>query len=82
MVPRDHPSGEFVDGIDRRIDFTAELSLPLGQSGDNIAEGRVATPAQAAEALRCGAFAVVVGTAITRPAVITRSFVEALPRSA
>jgi N-acylglucosamine-6-phosphate 2-epimerase len=47
-----------------------------------IAEGRIATPAQAAEALRCGAFAVVVGTAITRPAVITRGFVEALPRSA
>lgn len=39
-----------------------------------IAEGRISTPGEAAEALRLGAHAVVVGSAITRPQVITRSF--------
>lgn len=43
-----------------------------------VAEGRVHTPAQAAAALEAGAFAVVVGTAITHPTSITRWFVEAL----
>ena len=47
-----------------------------------IAEGRIATPAQAAAALRCGAFAVVVGTAITRPTVITQRFLAAIQRRA
>ena len=41
-----------------------------------VAEGRISTPEQAAEALRHGAFAVVVGTAITRPTVITQRFVN------
>ncbi|MGQ0550116.1 MAG: nitronate monooxygenase, partial [Armatimonadota bacterium] len=43
-----------------------------------IAEGRIQTPAQALAALDRGAFAVVVGTAITNPREITRRFVEAL----
>jgi N-acylglucosamine-6-phosphate 2-epimerase len=43
-----------------------------------IAEGRIRTPAEAREALKRGAFAVVVGSAITRPDVITQWFVEAL----
>lgn len=46
-----------------------------------IAEGRFHTPAQAAEALRRGASAVVVGTAITHPARITRWFADAVARS-
>lgn len=41
-----------------------------------IAEGRIATPAQAHAALKAGAFAVVVGGAITRPQWITQQFVE------
>lgn len=41
-------------------------------------EGRVNTPAQAAEALRRGAHTVVVGTTITHPASITGWFVDAL----
>lgn len=41
-----------------------------------IAEGRISTPDQAAQALAIGAFAVVVGSAITRPQLITRQFVE------
>lgn len=43
-----------------------------------IAEGRIHTPAQARAALDCGAFAVVVGTAITHPSTITSWFMEAL----
>jgi putative N-acetylmannosamine-6-phosphate epimerase len=47
-----------------------------------IAEGRIKTPALAAEALRSGAYAVVVGTAITNPREITRWFARALGRPA
>lgn len=49
-----------------------KLKMPL------IAEGRIATPEQAAQALVCGAYAVVVGSAITRPHWITTQFVERL----
>lgn len=50
----------------------ADFGVPL------IAEGRLHTPAQARQALDAGAFAVVVGTAITHPATITGWFAEAL----
>lgn len=43
-----------------------------------IAEGRLHTPVQARQALDAGAFAVVVGTAITHPASITGWFAAAL----
>ena len=43
-----------------------------------IAEGRIKSPAQARAALDRGAFAVVVGTAITNPREITRWFTRAL----
>ncbi|MFP6904698.1 MAG: N-acetylmannosamine-6-phosphate 2-epimerase [Verrucomicrobiota bacterium] len=43
-----------------------------------FAEGRISTPAHARRALDAGAFAVVVGGAITRPQQITRTFVEGL----
>jgi N-acylglucosamine-6-phosphate 2-epimerase len=46
-----------------------------------VAEGRINTPEEAAEALRRGAHAVVVGTAITRPAVVTARFAAALVTS-
>jgi len=48
------------------------LSVPL------IAEGRITTPEQAAQALALGAHAVVVGSAITRPQEITERFVAGL----
>ncbi len=41
-----------------------------------VAEGRYRTPAQVREALRTGAFAVVVGRAITDPLMLTKAFVE------
>ncbi|ALE93809.1 N-acetylmannosamine-6-phosphate 2-epimerase [Arthrobacter alpinus] len=50
----------------------AELGKPL------IAEGRIHSPTQARAALDAGAFAVVVGTAITHPATITGWFKDAL----
>jgi N-acylglucosamine-6-phosphate 2-epimerase len=45
-----------------------------------ILEGRVETPADFRRALDLGAYAVVVGTAITRPASITAKFVAASSR--
>lgn len=43
-----------------------------------IAEGHVDTPAKARRCLDLGAHAIVVGGAITRPQLITKSFVEAI----
>lgn len=48
------------------------LSIPV------FAEGRINTPADAAKAMSLGAYAVITGTAITRPRVITQWFVEAV----
>ncbi|MBO1004817.1 N-acetylmannosamine-6-phosphate 2-epimerase [Pseudogracilibacillus auburnensis] len=45
-----------------------------------IAEGRVNTPEQAREMIKVGAWSVVVGSAITRPQLITKSFVEGLEK--
>lgn len=45
-----------------------------------IAEGRVHTPTDAARCLELGAYAVVVGTAITHPTSITRRFAQELAR--
>lgn len=43
-----------------------------------VAEGKLDTPVAARRALECGAHAVVVGSAITRPQLITRKFADAL----
>ena len=43
-----------------------------------IAEGKIWTPQEARKALDLGAHAVVVGTAITRPEIITKRFADAL----
>ncbi len=48
-----------------------ELSQQLEGKVPVIAEGRIWTPEDAIGAFRCGAHSVVVGTAITRPTVIT-----------
>lgn len=47
-------------------------------AGPVILEGRVSTPAHARRGLRLGAFAVVVGTAITRPRVMVETYVQAM----
>ncbi len=62
------------DGPDVELvrQMVARLSVPV------IAEGRIHTPEQARAMLDLGAYAVVVGGAITRPQSITRWFVQAL----
>lgn len=57
-------------------DLVEAIDVPV------IAEGRFWRPDQIAEAFELGAFAVVVGTAITNPQEITRRFAEAVPRRA
>ncbi len=52
--------------------LSAQVGLPV------IAEGRIRTPEWACKAMAAGAWAVVVGGAITRPQGITSGFVEAL----
>ncbi len=52
--------------------LAARVQVPV------VAEGRIRTPEQAVAALQAGAFAVVVGGAITRPHEITAWFVRAM----
>jgi N-acylglucosamine-6-phosphate 2-epimerase len=52
--------------------LAARVEVPV------VAEGRIATPQEARAALDAGAWAVVVGGAITRPQLITARFVAAL----
>jgi N-acylglucosamine-6-phosphate 2-epimerase len=63
--PPDEPDLELVGQL------AGELDCPV------LAEGRYATPAQVAAALDAGAFAVVVGAAITDPTALTRRLAEA-----
>ena len=55
--------------------LAAELDCPV------VAEGRYATPEAVRNAVDAGAWAVVVGTAITDPVALTRSFAAAFERS-
>ncbi len=52
--------------------LSAEVDIPV------IGEGRVHSPEQAVEMLNAGAFAVVVGGAITRPLEIAQRFIKAV----
>lgn len=63
------------DGPD--LELIAQIAA-AGLGRPLIAEGRIHSPAQARQALDAGAFAVVVGTAITHPATITGWFRDAL----
>ncbi|WP_017325095.1 N-acetylmannosamine-6-phosphate 2-epimerase [Synechococcus sp. PCC 7336] len=69
-LPRDRPNLDLVSRL------TQTHHLPV------FAEGRVNSPARAAQAIAAGAWAVVVGTAITRPDTITRWYVEAVEAAA
>lgn len=66
---RPTPDGPDFELLGQMID---QLPIPV------IAEGRIHTPEQARRALDMGAWAVVVGSAITRPRTITARFVRAL----
>ena len=65
-----------IDGPDLELvaQLVGQLTLPV------FAEGRIHTPAQASAAIDAGAFAVVVGTAITHPRTITSWFAAAVKR--
>ncbi|MEM7443802.1 MAG: N-acetylmannosamine-6-phosphate 2-epimerase [Pseudomonadota bacterium] len=52
--------------------LSGTLDIPI------LAEGNVRTPDDAAQAKRAGAWAVVVGSAITRPEFVTRWFADAM----
>jgi putative N-acetylmannosamine-6-phosphate epimerase len=59
-------------------DLTLVQELARRVSVPVICEGRIRNPEDVKEAFAAGAFAVVVGTAITNPLTITQSFVEAI----
>lgn len=61
-------------------DFALVEALAKAVRVPVVAEGRIATPQQAAEALDRGAHAVVVGTMITNPRAIAQGFVRAVAR--
>lgn len=61
-------------------DFELIERLAKALPGKVVAEGRIWTPEQAALAMRLGAVAVVVGTAITRPVDIVKRFASTLNR--
>ena len=54
--------------------FIKKIKKPL------IAEGRINNPADAKKMIDLGAFAVVVGTAITRPHIVTSWYVDAIKK--
>ena len=53
-------------------DLVACLELPI------VCEGRVSNPGELSAAFQTGAYAVVVGTAITNPTAITERFIQAI----
>ena len=70
------PYSPAADGFDDRLlrQLVEAVDIPI------VAEGWINTPDQAAAAMAQGAFAVVVGSAITRPQKITERFVRAIER--
>jgi N-acylglucosamine-6-phosphate 2-epimerase len=68
------PYSRQLDGPDLQLvqEMAARLHIPV------FAEGRYHYPYQAAEAIRMGAYAVIVGGAITRPVEITQRFATAI----
>ena len=60
------------------VDQVVALGRRLDPPRPVVVEGRIHTTAQAAEAIRRGAWSVCVGTAITHPTTITRWFADAV----
>ena len=58
-----------------------QLCREIGDRIPVIAEGRIWEPEQVRRAMTLGAYAVVIGSAITRPWLITQRFVQALKKS-
>jgi N-acylglucosamine-6-phosphate 2-epimerase len=72
-----YTGGRPAKGVDIELiaALAAELDCPI------VAEGRIRTDDDVKAARSAGAHAVVIGTAITNPVAITRSFVAALART-
>jgi N-acylglucosamine-6-phosphate 2-epimerase len=67
--PKDLPDFELLQGL---IQSFPEAAF--------ILEGKIWDPSQVSQAFSCGAFSVVVGSAITRPHHITARFAKHCPR--
>jgi N-acylglucosamine-6-phosphate 2-epimerase len=65
-LPKDGPDLELIK------DLISKVKVPV------IAEGKIDTPEQAKQCLDLGAYAIVVGGAITRPKQITERFIKAI----
>ncbi|MBW8350091.1 N-acetylmannosamine-6-phosphate 2-epimerase [Bacillus sp. IITD106] len=65
----------------QKPDFLLIEELSKHSSVPVIAEGNICTPEKAAKALRLGAYAVVVGTAISRPQIITKQFYDEISKT-
>lgn len=61
-------------------DFEILRKIIAGAKNRVIAEGNINTPEKAKRVIELGAYSVVVGSIITRPQLITKSFAEALKR--
>lgn len=68
-LPKDKPDFELLKKLAR------DCSIPV------IAEGKIKSPEEAAEMMKLGAFAVVVGTVITRPRVVMGWYREAIEKT-
>ncbi|NWL88873.1 N-acetylmannosamine-6-phosphate 2-epimerase [Paenibacillus sp. 79R4] len=65
------PQGEEPD-IQLVADLSRKVGIPV------LAEGKIYTPGQASQCIQAGAYAVVIGGAITRPQLITKKFTDAI----
>ena len=61
-------------------DFEILREIIAGVKHKVIAEGNINTPQKARHVIELGAYSVVVGSIITRPQLITKSFVEEMER--
>ena len=59
-------------------DFEIVRKILAGAKHSVIVEGNINTPQKAKRVIELGAFSVVVGSAITRPQLITKTYAEAL----
>lgn len=71
-------SGNNLSGPD--LDLVKKLNENFTGRIPVIAEGRYNTPELASQAIKAGAWAVVTGTAITRPQIITKWFYDAIKK--
>ena len=71
------PHSPKIEGPDFQLikDLSQDLTVPL------IGEGRIWEPREAVKALELGDYAIVVGTAITRPMNITQRFTDAIAQA-